>query len=64
MNEVINAANIIYELLSTGEKCVFEIKDATQLPAKIIYIAIGWLLKENKVEVINDGLNLKIKRIG
>ncbi|MCS7184351.1 MAG: winged helix-turn-helix domain-containing protein [bacterium] len=63
MNEVENAVNLLKNTLTKEEKTIYEIKKQTNLPARIIYLSLGWLLREGFIEIKKDEFNIKIKKI-
>ncbi|MFV0468164.1 MAG: winged helix-turn-helix domain-containing protein [Dysgonomonas sp.] len=53
MKELIGAnAGIVWEFLNeNGNKTIKEIKAATKLTEKDLYAALGWLAREEKIEL-------------
>lgn len=65
MKELIGAnAGIVWEYLSAnGEKALKEIKAATKLTEKDLYAALGWLAREEKIEIKKIDKDLSISLV-
>lgn len=57
-------AGLVWEYLSeNGEKAFKEIKTATKLTEKDLYAAIGWLAREDKIEIKKIDKDLSISLV-
>ena len=57
-------AGIIWNYIDTnGEITITELKKATKLDIKDIYLALGWLARENNVFLNNSGKELSVSII-
>ncbi|OGF47730.1 MAG: hypothetical protein A2231_03400 [Candidatus Firestonebacteria bacterium RIFOXYA2_FULL_40_8] len=64
MDEVLNAPGKIWSYLKEhGETSVYKIKKDLSLPDSMLYIGIGWLAKEGKLEISRNGGSLKVKLV-
>ena len=64
MDEVVKAPGKIWAYLSEhGETSVYKLKKDLNLPDSMLYIGIGWLAKEGKLEIKREGGSLKVKLI-
>ena len=65
MKELIgeNAGKIWGFLSAKGEQTIKEIKAGTKLTEKDLYTAIGWLARENKIEIKKVEKDLSISLV-
>ena len=64
MEEVLGVPGKLWSYLKEhGETSVYKIKKDLKLPDSMLYIGIGWLLKEGKLEIKRDGGSLKVRLI-
>jgi hypothetical protein len=57
-------AGLVWNALSDGsKKSVKDVKKATKLTDKDIYAALGWLSREAKLELEEDGADVFVKLI-
>ena len=64
MEEVVKVPGKVWAYLSEhGETSVYKLKKELNLPDSVLYIGIGWLAKEGKLEIKRDGGSLKVKLI-
>lgn len=54
----INAGKVWSELDAAGNQNVKEVKKATKLTDKDLYAALGWLAREGKISLVEDGKDL------
>lgn len=52
------------ELNANGTQTVAKIKKATELKDKEVFAALGWLAREGKVNLTEEGKNLVVTLIG
>ncbi len=55
-----NAAKIL-EMLKEGESTSWDIKLKLHLSSSALYLALGWLCAQQKIELYPQDLNFKIK---
>ncbi|MBK5719618.1 winged helix-turn-helix domain-containing protein [Dysgonomonas sp. Marseille-P4677] len=61
-NDVVNNAGNIFKLLTDkGDLSIREIGDLTHSKDKVIFMALGWLLNENKVRLFDKNGSLCAK---
>jgi hypothetical protein len=61
MDEVTGAPGKVWGFLKTaGESTISAIKKGTGMPDSLIYIGIGWLAKEAKINIRRDGGSIKV----
>lgn len=60
-----NNAGAVWQVLSTANEAVNgkDLKKATKLTEKDMYAALGWLLREGKINVVEEGKELLINLI-
>lgn len=57
-------AGLVWNALSDGsKKSVKELKKATKLTDKDLYAALGWLSREDKIEVTEEGVDVYVQLI-
>jgi len=54
----INAGKVWSELDTAGTQNVKEVKKVTKLTDKDLYAALGWLAREGKIALLEDGKEL------
>lgn len=54
----INAGKVWSELDTAGSQNVKEVKKVTKLTDKDLYAALGWLAREGKIALLEDGKEL------
>lgn len=54
----INAGKVWSELDTVGTQNVKEVKKVTKLTDKDLYAALGWLAREGKITLLEDGKEL------
>ena len=59
-----NAGAIWRELSAKGEKNISALKRSTRLDDKNLYLALGWLAKENKIKFSQKQRHILIGLIG
>jgi hypothetical protein len=57
-----NAGKIL-ELLKTGENTSWDLKLKLHLSSSALYLALGWLSAQGKIELYPQDLNFKIKAL-
>lgn len=61
MDEISRVPGKIWEYLDkNGESTVYKMKKDLNIPDSMIYIGIGWLVKENKLNIRRDGGSIKV----
>ncbi len=64
IEEVFSTPGKIWSYLSEhGETSVYKLKKDLKLPDSMLYIGIGWLAKEGKLEIKREGGSLKVKLV-
>lgn len=60
-----NNAGAVWQVLSAANEAVNgkDLKKATKLTEKDMYAALGWLLREGKINVVEEGKELLINLI-
>lgn len=56
-------AGLVWNALSDGSKTVKELKKATKLTDKDLYAALGWLAREAKVSLNEEGADVIVTLI-
>ncbi len=56
-----HAGNILMLLSGKGNLSIREIGEQTQCKDKLIYLALGWLLRENKIECFEKDGSICVK---
>ena len=64
INTIGEVAGQIYQILEkNGESTVTKLKTATKANDFILSAAIGWLARENKVQVTQSGKSVKVSLV-
>lgn len=57
-----HAAGVIWRHLSgRGESSLSKLKQETGVSEQLLFMAIGWLAREGKVEIVRDGRSLRVR---
>ncbi len=56
-------AGLVWNALNSGTKNVKDLKKATKLTDKDLFAALGWLAREAKIDLIEDGADITVKLI-
>jgi len=60
-DEIGNAAGVVWEFLDRqGETVLVTLKDRTGLSEGILFMALGWLAREEKVNLLTEGRTIRI----
>jgi len=60
-DEIGNAAGVVWEFLDRqGETVLVTLKDRTGLSEGILFMALGWLAREEKVNLLKEGRTIRI----
>ena len=60
-DEIGNAAGVVWECLNQqGETVLVTLKDRTGLSEGILLMALGWLAREEKVNLLKEGRTIRI----
>jgi len=60
-DEIGNAAGVVWEFLNQqGETVLVTLKDRTGLSEGILFMALGWLAREEKVNLLKEGRTIRI----
>jgi len=60
-DEIGNAAGVVWEFLNQqGETVLVTLKDRTGLSEGILLMALGWLAREEKVNLLKEGRTIRI----
>jgi Winged helix-turn-helix domain (DUF2582) len=60
-DEIGNAAGVVWEYLDRhGETVLVTLKDRTGLSEEILFMALGWLAREEKVNLLKEGRTIRI----
>ncbi|MFH1824081.1 MAG: winged helix-turn-helix domain-containing protein [Candidatus Firestonebacteria bacterium] len=61
MDEIMHMPGKIWHYLnSNGESTIYGMKKDLGLPDSLIYIGIGWLVKEDKINIKREGGSIKV----
>jgi hypothetical protein len=61
MDEIMQVPGKIWHYLNShGESTIYQIKKEIKLPDSLIYMGIGWLAKEDKINIRRDGGSIKV----
>jgi Winged helix-turn-helix domain (DUF2582) len=57
-----HTAGLVWRHLSErGESSLAKLKQETKLADQILFMAVGWLAREGKVEIMRDGRSVKLR---
>jgi hypothetical protein len=57
-----HTAGIVWRYLSErGETSLSKLKQETKVADQILFMAVGWLAREGKLEIMRDGRVLKLR---
>ncbi len=56
-------AGLVWNAVNEGKKSAKDIKKATKLTDKDLYAALGWLARESKVQLNEDGTDVFVELI-
>jgi len=60
-DEIGNAAGVVWEFLDQqGDTVLVTLKDRTGLSEGILLMALGWLAREEKVNLLKEGRTIRI----
>jgi hypothetical protein len=60
-DEIGNAAGVVWEFLDRqGETVLVTLKDRTGLSEGILFMALGWLAREEKVNLLKEERTIRI----
>jgi Winged helix-turn-helix domain (DUF2582) len=60
-DEIGSAAGVVWEFLDRqGETVLVTLKDRTGLSEEILFMALGWLAREEKVNLLKEGRTIRI----
>ena len=60
-DEIGNAAGVVWEVLDQhGDTVLVTLKDRTGLSEGILFMALGWLAREEKVNLLKEGRTIRI----
>ncbi len=58
-----NASGLIWDALADGEKSVNTVKKVTDLNARDLNMALGWLAREGKISFREEGKSLYVSLV-
>jgi len=60
-DEIGNAAGVVWEFLDQqGDTVLVTLKDRTGLSEGILLMALGWLAREEKVNLLKEGRTIRV----
>ena len=60
-DEIGNAAGVVWKFLDQhGDTVLVTLKDRTGLSEGILFMALGWLAREEKVNLLKEGPTIRI----
>jgi hypothetical protein len=60
-DEIGNAAGVVWEFLDQrGDTVLVTLKDRTGLSEGILFMALGWLAREEKVNLLKEGRTIRV----
>jgi len=60
-DEIGNAAGVVWEFLDQhGDTALVTLKERTGLSEGILFMALGWLAREEKVNLLKEGRTIRV----